>query len=204
MKTRTAQYLIRFWLTTYLCLALSSCSTHPPLTTTKAASVPLEAVMGNWYIIAHFPYFFENGKIATRVEYRQRPDGKFDDIFYFKEQDFSEPEQSYQGTAVNLDPNSNRVWASTFLWPLSFEWHIIAMTPQAEAMLIGHESRNYAWIMARSSAIDNSLLKSFKNKLSENGFDVEKLASIPQPKAPKKFIENNSEKDYDKNQSNQN
>ncbi|MBK6728370.1 MAG: lipocalin family protein [Xanthomonadales bacterium] len=57
-------------------LLLVGCAGHaarerPPLV--AAPSVDLPRFMGTWYVIAHVPYSFEEGKVATRDEYRLRP-----------------------------------------------------------------------------------------------------------------------------------
>lgn len=71
--------------------------------------VDLPRFMGTWHVVAHIPYFFENGKVATRDVYRLRPDDRIDNDFVFKTR-FEEPDRTWNGVSTVVDGSGSREW----------------------------------------------------------------------------------------------
>ena len=164
-----------------ICLFIAACSSmgakRDPLRTVE--KVDLERFAGDWYVIANIPYFAEKGDVGGRVNYRPRPDGRFDDEYYYKKKNFDGPEKRAKGIAWILDEN-NTHWRSRFIWPFTFDFYIIGLDDDYQTLALGHPSRKYGWIMARTSKISKERYQDWLSKFTENGYHREQFFKVPQ------------------------
>lgn len=162
-------------------LALSGCAMMrggPPLETVD--QVDLDRYMGQWYVIANIPYFGERGNVAGQAIYRLREDGRIDDIYRYRDGSFDEPVEQMEGVAWVVDEESNAQWKVQFYWPIRFGYYIIALDPEYDWTVVGHPSREYAWIMAREPALEDARYQSLLDILERKGFDPSQLKKVPQ------------------------
>jgi len=171
-------------LTLTICLLLAACSSmgvkKSPLKTVDY--VDLERYAGDWYVIANIPYFAERGNVAGRVNYRPRPDGRFDDEYYYKKKNFDGSEKSAKGIAWILD-DKNTHWRSRFIWPFTFDFYVIGLDEEYKTLALGHPSRKYGWIMARTPQMSDVDYAAWLDKMVENGYQREQFLKIPQQAA---------------------
>jgi len=162
-------------------LALSGCAMMrggPPLETVER--VDLERYMGQWYVIANIPYFGERGNVAGRAIYRMREDGRIDDIYRYRDGDFDAPEEEMEGVAWVVDEETNAQWKVQFYWPIRFGYYIIGLDEDYEWTVVGHPSREYAWIMAREPELSQARYQALLGLLEDRGFDASQLQKVPQ------------------------
>lgn len=162
-------------------LLLSGCAMMrggPPLETVDR--VDLERYMGQWYVIANIPYFGERGKVAGRAIYRMRDDGRMDDIYRYRDGSFDAPEEEMTGLAWVVDQQTNAEWKVQFYWPLRFGYYIIGLDPEYRWTVVGHPSREYAWIMAREPVLPDQRYRALLELLEARGFDASRLQKVPQ------------------------
>jgi len=115
-------------------LVLAACAgpgvrQRPPLQ--AAPSVDLARFMGTWHVIAHVPYFFEKNKVATRDEYRLRPDGRIDNDFVFKKR-FGEEDRRWRGVSSVVPGSNGARWKVQFVWPFSTELVVVQVDDDYE------------------------------------------------------------------------
>lgn len=164
-----------------LAVLLSGCAVFrggEPLATVD--QVDLDRYLGQWYVIANIPYFGERGNVAGRAIYQMREDGRMDDIYIYRKGDFDSPEQRLEGVAWVVDEDSRARWKVRFYWPLTFDYLIVALDEDYQWTVVGHPSRNYAWIMARDARMDDDLYAELLGVLADRGFDPEALLKVPQ------------------------
>ncbi|WP_376693840.1 lipocalin family protein [Wenzhouxiangella sp. EGI_FJ10409] len=162
-------------------LALSGCAMMrggPPLETVER--VDLERYMGQWYVIANIPYFGERGNVAGRAIYRMREDGRIDDIYRYRDGSFDSPEEEMQGVAWVVDEESNAQWKVQFYWPIRFGYYIIGLDDDYRWAVVGHPSREYAWIMAREPELPAERYQALLDLLAARGFDPSRVEKVPQ------------------------
>ena len=167
--------------TTAAVLVLSGCALlapKEPLPTVE--SVDLDRYMGQWYVIANIPYFGERGNVAGRAIYRQRDDGRMDDIYIYKKGDFDAPDERLEGVAWVVDDNTRAEWKVRFYWPLSFGYYIVGFDDDYQWSMVGHPTRNYAWIMAREPTMDEALYARLLARFEALGYDASELQKVPQ------------------------
>ena len=145
-----------------------------------AEKVELERYYGRWFVIANIPYSAEKGKVGAYVEYVARPDGKIDDLYFFRKLDFSKEIKQWTGIAWVIDRTSNAAWKAQFIWPFSFDYIILAVAPDYSWAIVGHPSRDLAWIFGRKATVPEPLYQELLGKLQAQGYDATRLKRVPQ------------------------
>ena len=173
---------IRWLALLLLPLLMLGCAATSTRNTEARAALPTiarEDMLGNWYILANVPYFAERGKVAARVEYVQRSDGRLDDLYYFR-RTMDSPEERWEGVAWALDESGARMKAR-FIWPFSTEFWIIALQQNQQVALIATPDAKLAWVYARTPTIDEASYQAALARLREFGVDTGTMIRIPQP-----------------------
>lgn len=172
---------MKLWMAAVALLALSGCammSGGSPLETVD--EVDLERYMGRWYVIANIPYIAERGNVAGQAIYRMRDDGRMDDIYRYRDGDFEAPVEEMTGVAWVVDETTNAQWKVQFYWPIRFGYYIIGLDEDYEWTVVGHPSREYAWIMAREPELSEERYRALLALLEDRGFDSSQLEKVPQ------------------------
>lgn len=144
-----------------------------------ATEVDLPRFMGTWHVIAHVPYFFENGKVATRDEYRLRPDGRIDNDFVFKRR-FGEPDRRWRGVSEVVPGSGGARWRVQFVWPFSTELVVVHVDPDYQSAALATPDGKLAWIFGRSAVMAPERRAALVARLRAAGADVAGLADVPQ------------------------
>jgi len=180
---KSPSFRLRRYQTAALFLALlcglSACSSkdYPPLETVDY--VEPDKFAGKWFIIANIPYFAEKNKVGSYTIYRKREGRIYDDIYGAHEKDFSKPEKQLKGR-VKIVNESNTRWKSTFYRVINFTFEVVHIEGDYEIVLLGHPSRDYGWVMARTNTINSSEDKNAMTVFKDRGYDTAKFFKVPQ------------------------
>lgn len=149
----------------------------PPLA--PAPSVDLPRFMGTWYVIAHVPYFFENNKVATRDEYRLRPDGRIDNDFVFKK-DFGGEDRRWRGVSTVVPGSGGARWKVQFVWPFSTELVVLHVDEDYQGAALTTPDRELAWVFGREPTMAPERYDALVHHLTTQGVDGRALRRVPQ------------------------
>ena len=153
-----------------------------PLTTVPHVDLP--RYMGDWYVIANIPYFAEKNCYDSIESYALRPDGNIDNWFRCRKGSFEAPlEQKASAMAKVVDTSSNAVWNVKFFKIISVKYLILDLDPNYQWVVVGHPSRRYGWIMARTKTMDAPLYQRLLGDLAAQGYDPAKFQKVPQSEA---------------------
>lgn len=141
-------------------------------------SVDLSSFMGKWYVIASTPTLFDR-KAYNAVEIYTYDEGQVSIAYQFNQNGFDGKLKTINSVGRIDNPGSNSDWNIRFFWPFRLDYKIIYLEPDYSITVIGHPSRNYAWIMARDSHIPDQKFSDIVFFLQENGFNIGKLRLIP-------------------------
>ncbi len=147
------------------------------------AHVDLARYSGTWFEIASFPQPFQAGCVASRAEYTPRPDGTLAVVNRCRDRTLDGPERSVTGTARVVDPTTNAKLAVTFFWPFRGAYWIVDLDADYRFAAVGHPSRDYLWILARTPTLDASTYDGILARLRRQGYDTSRLRRTPQPDA---------------------
>jgi len=168
-----------FLLALWAGLSLGCTSMKTPLST--VANVDLPRYMGDWYVIANIPYFAEKNCYDSIESYALRPDGNIDNWFRCRKGSFAAPLERKASALVKVvDKSSNAVWSVKFFKIISVQYLILALDPNYQWVVVGHPSRRYGWIMARTKSMDPALYQRLLGDLAAQGYDPGKFEKVPQ------------------------
>jgi apolipoprotein D and lipocalin family protein len=143
--------------------------------------VDLPRYMGDWYVIANIPYFAEKNCFDSVESYALRPDGDIDNWFTCRKKSFDAPmEREASARASVKDKSSNAAWRVRFFKIISVQYLILDLDPNYQWVAVGHPSRNYGWIMARTKTLPDATYQGILRRLGEQGYDVAKFEKVPQ------------------------
>ena len=150
----------------------------PPLV--SSAEIDLKRYMGRWWVIAHIPYFAENGKVATADIYALRDDGRIDNVFVYRK-GFGKPEKQMHALGTVIPGTTNSRWKIAFFGGLlRTDYLILEVAPDYSWALIGQPSRKLAWVFAREQQMDDATLAGLLSRFPTYGYDPAKLRRVAQ------------------------
>ncbi|MFN3964973.1 MAG: lipocalin family protein [Silanimonas lenta] len=162
-------------------LLLGACAHAPEPRPMPADAPPLDlpAFMGTWHVVAHVPYFFENGKVATRDVYALREDGRVENLFVFKRR-FDGPDRTWRGLSSVVPGSGNREWKVRFVWPFSTRLQVLEVSEDGRTALLATPDRKLAWIFSREPVLEDGELEALARRLAGQGVDARALRRVPQ------------------------
>ena len=164
-------------------ISLVGCASKPktpaqPLRT--VAHVDLKRYMGDWRVIANIPYFAERDCVDSVESYALRADGKIDNWFTFRKGSFDAPQKKFTALAWVHDQSTNAEWRVRFLGTVTVPYLVLDLDPQYRWTVVGHPSRNYGWIMARTKTLPDATYREILNRLQAQGYDPARFEKVPQ------------------------
>jgi apolipoprotein D and lipocalin family protein len=72
------------------------------------------------------------------------------------------------------------VWSVRFFKIIAVNYVVLAVDPNYQWALVGHPSRRYGWIFARSKTMDDTLYRQLLGDLEAQGYDPAKFQKVPQ------------------------
>jgi apolipoprotein D and lipocalin family protein len=162
-----------------LAILLTACrATLPPLKTVN--HVDIQRFMGDWYVIACIPTYFEVGAYNAIESYRLDVDGTVATTFTFHEGAFDGPLKTYKPRGFIVDTKTNASWGMQFIWPFKAEYLITYLTDDYSQTVISRNKRDYVWIMAQKSEIPEADYSRIVEMLAAQGYETSKLIKVPQ------------------------
>ncbi|AXH09620.1 hypothetical protein CP960_03205 [Malaciobacter halophilus] len=155
-----------------LLLFISGCSTkHPPLTTVN--SVNINKYLGTWYEIARYEHFFEKGCKNVTATYTLNKDNTLKVVNKCTKIDTNK-KSSATGVAYATSKSNSKLKVS-FFRPFYGDYWILMLDKNYKYAVVGSPSREYLWILSRTSKLNKKSLNKILEKLPKLGFPTEKL-----------------------------
>ena len=161
-----------------LMTVLSACSSQQPMATVD--QVDLQRFMGDWYVIANIPTFLEKDAFNPVESYALNEDGTIATTFTFNDGAFDGEEKVYHPQGFIRNSDTNAEWGMQFLWPIKADYRIVYLDEDYQYTVIGRNSRDYVWIMARSAQIPDQTYAELRALVIDLGYDPELLQKAPQ------------------------
>lgn len=167
-----------------LCSAcmLAGCVTQgagmPPLETVD--EVDVERYMGRWYEVARYQHTFEKRLVGVTAEYTLREDGRVRVVNSGFRDDLDGPYRQAKAVAWVPDPAEPGALKVRFFWPFASDYLIFGLDEEYRWALVGNQSRDFLWFLARDHEISPELFSEMKMRASDAGFDLSGLYEVPQ------------------------
>ena len=161
-------------LTLILTLLLSGC-TGIPEGVKPIDGFEVNRYLGKWYEIARLDHRFERGLNHITAEYRLRNDGGIDVTNSGYNAETGKWEQAKGRAYFIATPDKGRLKVS-FFGPFYGGYNIIELDKQDYAYaLVAGPDRDYLWILARTPALDRTILARLIDKARSLGFATDQL-----------------------------
>lgn len=142
--------------------------------------VDLPRFMGDWYVIANIPTFIEKGAHNAVESYELDDDGSIATTFTFRKDSFDGKPKMYKPRGFVRDTESNATWGMRFVWPFKSDYRIVYLDDEYSQTIIGRQSRDFVWIMARTPSISESDYDRLVEFVASIGYDPAALQRVPQ------------------------
>jgi apolipoprotein D and lipocalin family protein len=166
-----------------LSFVLLGCSTPKELNTESIPTIrtfDLNRYLGKWYEIARLPHSFEQDLDSVTATYKLREDGKVEVLnkgFNTAKGEWREA----KGKAYIPDTSAGAFLKVSFFWIFYGDYKIIALdTLNYSYSMITSSSKEYLWILSRSSKLDQNVYNELIRKAGEWGFNTSKIYKVPQ------------------------
>jgi apolipoprotein D and lipocalin family protein len=147
--------------------------------------IDLDRYAGRWYEIASFPQRFQRGCVATTANYTRLAEGRIRVQNECRDGEFDGKLRRVEGVAWLADPDGSQAKLKVqFFWPFRADYWIIELDPDYRHAVVGHPSRDYLWILARTRTLEPAVYETLLARIEAQGFDLERLERTPQPSTP--------------------
>ena len=161
-------------------LGVAGCSSVPHAPVPLAGHVNLDRFMGDWYVIACIPTYFEREAWNAVESYRLDSDGSIATTFTYNKGGFDGPQRRMTPRGFVVDRASNAVWTMQFVWPIKADYRIAYVSEDYGQTVIAREKRDYVWIMARTPTLSDSDYARLTAFVASIGYDTTQLRKVPQ------------------------
>ena len=152
---------------------------YPPLS--KVSKVDINRYLGLWYEIARIDHSFQKGCVASTAQYFLRPDGYIKVVNQCRKNSLDGEIASVEGKAWIIDKDTNAWLKVQFFWPFRGDYVIIDLDEKDYSYaVVGHPSRDYLWVLSRSSEMDKERFQEIMTRISKQGYDINRITRYPQ------------------------
>ena len=153
-------------------LFFTACSSkNPPLQTVQ--KVELDKYLGTWYEIARYEHFFEKDCKNVTANYSMMDEETIKVINKCTKIQTNEKKEA-MGRAYATNETNTKLKVS-FFRPFYGDYWVLMLDKNYEYVVVGTPSREYLWILSRTSKLDEEIKNQILQKLRNLGFDTSKL-----------------------------
>ncbi|MBN2206524.1 MAG: lipocalin family protein [Candidatus Aminicenantes bacterium] len=151
---------------------------RPPLATVPY--VDLDRYMGKWYEIAAFPQRFQKGCHCSTAEYEMTDKGYVRVVNACRKDGPQGKLKVAKGKAFVVEGSGSAKLRVQFFWPFRGDYWIIDLAEDYSYAVVGEQSRQYLWILARAPVMDEVLYQEILARVKDMGFDIGRLKRTDQ------------------------
>lgn len=156
---------------------LASGAAQPPIE--PVPQVDLPRYMGDWYVIAAIPSYFERQAFRALESYSLTPEGQVKTTFSYRNGALDGKLETMHATGFVQPGSGNALWGMQFIWPVKAEYIIAWLAPDYHAVIVARNKRDYVWIMARTPVIAPQEYDQLVAKVADFGYDTRRLRKVP-------------------------
>jgi len=168
----------------FISLGLIGCASNQILVDSSLKPMPvvdyvdLDRFMGDWYVIATIPTFLERDAYNPIETYKRDNDGTIATTFTFNKGSLNGPIKIYRPRGFIKDKRTNAIWDMQFVWPIKADYRIVYLDDNYQQTIIGRNSRDYVWIMARTPKISQKDYSNLVARVDSLGYDLDDLQKV--------------------------
>ena len=156
----------------FVSLFFVSCATKQTDVKT-VEKVDLQRYLGDWYEIARYEHRFQKDCKNVKANYSLRDDKKIQVVNSCTKISTNEFKDA-KAVAYSVDETNSKLKVS-FFRPFYGDYWVLMLDENYKYAVVGTPSREYLWILARTSKLNEKIKKDILKKLPSLGFDTSKL-----------------------------
>lgn len=157
-----------------------------------AKDVDLSRYMGDWYVIAHIPTSRDVTSHNAMENYTLNADGSIATTYRNRLDGFGGKKKLLKPTAFVVSGTGNALWGMRFEipgtaipWPPHYEYRVAHVdAPNTKApyatTIIARSQKDFLWLFSRRPTMSDAELARYSQLIASWGYDVTKLARVPQ------------------------
>lgn len=146
----------------------------------------LERYLGDWYEVARLDHRFERGLSDVSANYSRRADGGIDVLNRGYDAVAGEWREAMGKAYPSGEPGEGRLKVS-FFGPFYGGYNIIELDRESyRYSLVAGPDRSYLWILARSPALDDAIVRRLVARARELGFATDELIYVEHREAERR------------------
>ena len=145
------------------------------------AAVDVQKYLGRWYEIARFQHRFEKNIVGATAEYSLRGDGRIQVVNSGFKKDLNGPYSEVKAVAWVPDAARPGALKVRFFRLFTSDYLIFGLDAENYSWaLVGSNTRNFLWFLARTPEISEELFSRMKDIAQGQGYDLSGLYKVPQ------------------------
>ena len=156
-----------------LSLLFVACSTKQETDLKTVQKVDLQKYLGDWYEIARYEHFFERDCKNVTANYSMMDSETIKVINRCTKIQTNEKKEAI-GRAYAIDESNSKLKVS-FFRPFYGDYWVLILDKNYDYVVVGIPNREYLWILARTSKLDEKIKNEILQKLPTLGFETSKL-----------------------------
>lgn len=161
-----------------LFMFLTSCTTTSNFKT--AERIELDKFMGDWYVLSGRFTFLEKGVHNGVEKYTlNQKENRIDVDFTYRKDSFTGELKSLPQKAWVENSQTNAHWKVSPMWPLKFDYLVLAIADDYSWTAIGVPDQKYLWIMARDWRNPELAIQKAIEHLNQMGYRTDSLVTVP-------------------------
>ena len=161
--------------TVLLSLLVQGCSTTQSLPMPAVEQLDLERFMGDWFVVASIPTYFEKDAYNPVERYSLNADGSVKTVFSYNKGDIAGPSKSMNAIGFIPDREKPSIWEMQFVWPVRADYRVVYLSPDYEFTIVGRTKRDYLWIMSRQQPVPEDEFSLLMERAAELGYSLDKV-----------------------------
>jgi apolipoprotein D and lipocalin family protein len=143
-------------------------------------SVDIDKFMGDWYVLAGRFTFLEKDVHNGLERYTwNKEENRIDVDFTYNKGSLTGPKKSIPQKGWIFDKVTNAHWKISPLWPLKFDYLVVALDENYRWTAIGVPDQKYLWIMARDWRNPEATIDEAVKQLEKVGYNTKDLVRVP-------------------------
>ncbi len=171
-------------LTSLVVFPFASCASGPPKglgPVDLVDKVDLERYLGRWYEIARYQHSFEDDIVGATAEYSFREDGRVKVINSGYKNTLDGRYSAVEAEAWMPDASVPGALKVKFFKLFVSDYMIIGLDDENYSWaVVGNNSRDFLWFLARDHEIDEDLFQKMVDIARAQGFETETIYKVPQ------------------------
>ena len=131
--------------------------------------------MGDWFVVASIPTYFEKDAYNPVERYSLNTDGSVKTIFSYNKGSIEGPSKSMNAIGYIPDSEKPSIWEMQFVWPLRADYRVVYLSPDYEFTIVGRTKRDYLWIMSREQPVPEAEFNLLMERAAELGYSLDKV-----------------------------